>query len=89
MDTGSVWREVARRTVVALAAVEPDAKLVRSARRRQYPRPVLPRRVVADVLIVTAGEFGDPVVFNIEVEGGDGLLHVQWRLVMPPVLATT
>jgi len=48
---------------------------------------LLERRVVPDVLAVTAGQLGYPVAFRVEVEPGDGLPHrftaLQPCLIMP------
>ena len=41
----------------------------------ENPRPHLPGRVVADMLGVTAGEIGDPVMVFVLMEGDDGLSH--------------
>ena len=38
---------------------------------RQDPRPVLPRRVVAHVLLMAAGQLGDPVPLVVLVESSD------------------
>ena len=40
-----------------------------------HPRPPLPGRIVADVLIVTALEFGHPVVLLILMKSGDATFH--------------
>jgi len=46
-----------------------------AAYRRADPGPVDPRRVVAHMLVVAAGEFGDPVAGVVLVEAGDVLLQ--------------
>lgn len=46
-----------------------------AALRRDDPGPVDPRRVVAHMLMVAAGEFGDPVAGGVLVEAGDVLLQ--------------
>ena len=39
------------------------------------PRPIGPRRVVANVLVVTAFELGDPMLLRILNEPNDSLVH--------------
>lgn len=45
------------------------------ALRRGDPRPVDPRRVVAHMLVVAAGEFGDPVAGVVLVKADDASLQ--------------
>lgn len=47
-----------------------------TAFRRDHPWAIDPRRIVACVLIVTALEFGNPVVFSVLVKAGDATFHV-------------
>lgn len=46
-----------------------------AACRHVDPGPVDPRRIVAHMLMVAAGEFGDPVAGVIQVKAGDSLLQ--------------
>jgi hypothetical protein len=46
-----------------------------TAFRRYHPRAIGPRRIVADVLVVAAREFGHPVLLFVEMETGDRLVH--------------
>lgn len=46
-----------------------------TALRDDDPGPVDPRRVVAHMLVMAAGEFGDPVADVVLVEAGDVLLQ--------------
>src|SRR5206468_12272381 len=62
---------VARRTVDGGADV-------RSARARIVdPRAQLPRRAVANVLLVAAGKLRDPVAGRVLMKAGDGGAHVN------------
>ena len=51
----------------------PDAR--RTASFAEHPRTRHQRRVVADVLFVSAGEDRSPVTFVVKVERDDGLVH--------------
>ena len=67
-----VLRFVADHTVQRLTQSRTTAVL------RQHPRALLPRRVVTDVLIVTALELGYPVTFIILMEAGHAAFHVPF-----------
>jgi hypothetical protein len=41
------------------------------------PRPLPPRRIIADVLPMPASKFGDPVTFNVDMVADDLSLHVK------------
>ena len=60
---------VAQHTVQDLA--EPRA----AALFGQHPRADLPRRVVPNMLVVTARQLGDPVVLIVLMKACDRLLH--------------
>lgn len=60
---------------VAQRAFEWRAKPVRAPLGLQHPRSELERRTMPDVLVVTAGELGDPVAFIVTVITSDGALH--------------
>ena len=61
--------------MVAERAVERRAELCFPARGRGDPWAELPRRVVADVLGVAAGQVCDPVAELVLVKCDDRLLH--------------
>jgi hypothetical protein len=61
--------------LVALFAVEDLAELGDSAGFGLRPRAILPGRVMAHMLGVSAGKVGDPVVFFVLMEGYDLLMH--------------
>src|SRR5579859_1018944 len=66
---------VRRFSAVALDAVEPEAEAAAAALRRDHPRAALPRRVVADVLVVPALQLGHPVPLLVPVVARDWTLH--------------
>jgi len=57
-------------------AVQRGTQPAATALLRQDPRPHLPWRIVAHVLIVTALQFGDPVAGLVLMESGDAACHV-------------
>src|SRR3954471_708920 len=68
-------RPVRRPSTVALDAVQPHPESARPAFRGGDPRPLLPRRVVADVLVVPALQLGNPMSFHVLVEPRDPTPH--------------
>src|SRR5437762_2637389 len=62
-------------SAVALDAVQPHPEPAAAAFRGDDPRATLPRRVVADVLVVPALQLGHPVPFLILVEARNPTLH--------------
>jgi hypothetical protein len=60
---------------IALLAFETVSEHFVTSRLRRHPFANRPRRIVADVLVVTAGEMSDPVAFVVDVVAGDRLLH--------------
>ena len=51
------------------------AKVGRAALRSNHPRPVLPRRIVADMLGVAALEVGDPIAVLVLMKGNNSALR--------------
>ena len=66
---------IRRRACVALTALEEPAERTFASVRRRDPRPVRPRRRVANVLEMPATELGNPVLLVIAVIPDDRLLH--------------
>jgi hypothetical protein len=64
--------------LVALFAIELDADPALPALRGRHPRTLLPRRLMADVLRVSALKLGHPVGVLILMEADDFLFH-RWR----------
>ena len=63
------------RLVIALDAVQFLTEPARAAFLGHDPRPLRNGRRVADVLVVTAFEFGDPMAFVVRVESDNFSLH--------------
>lgn len=68
---GSVWR----RSRIAFLALELSSKSPRPTVRCHHPLASAPRRIVTNVLIVSALERSDPVVLLVLVKADDSLLH--------------
>jgi len=66
---------VSFRKGVALHAVERHADESGPRFLRQDPRPVLPRRIMSDVLGMAALEFGNPVLLFVLMESNNAALH--------------
>src|SRR5690606_20422883 len=64
-----------RLAAVTAHAVEQKSQHAGAALRGRHPGTVDEGRLVAHVLAVTAGEFGDPVAQLVLVVAGDLLLH--------------
>jgi hypothetical protein len=65
-------------TFVALFAIELDTDPALPALGRRHPRTLLPRRLMAHVLRVSALKLGHPVGVLILMEADDFLFH-RWR----------
>ena len=74
--TRDLLNPVSRRALVALDAVQALAEHAGPALGRLRPGPVPPRRVVTRVLVVAAGQLGDPVALVVQMEAFDGLFHI-------------
>jgi hypothetical protein len=70
-------RSIRRLSAVALDAVETDAEAAAAALWGDDPRATFPGRVVADVLVVAALQFGYPVPLRVLVEVRDLTLHLD------------
>jgi hypothetical protein len=66
---------IGRGTCIALLALKLFSDSRSTTFRRKDPRAIYPRRIVARVLKVAAIEFGDPVIFGVQVETGDAAFH--------------
>lgn len=66
---------IGRRADVAFAAVQHLTNHRASTFRDRNPRTVDPRRIVANVLVMTAVEFSNPMLFVVLVKANDSLLH--------------
>lgn len=66
---------VARCVFIALFAGEHATEHAISPFGGYRPGTIRPGRVVADMLVVTAFEFGDPMLFGILKESNDALVH--------------
>jgi hypothetical protein len=64
------------REVITPHAVQFLAQAARATFFRSDPRPLPPRRVIADVLPMSAIKFSDPVIFGVEVVTDDFSVHV-------------
>jgi hypothetical protein len=61
--------------LVALAAIKRHAERGSTPFMRLGPGAVEPWRIVADMLVVTACKFGNPILGVIQMESDDRLLH--------------
>jgi hypothetical protein len=66
---------IRRSPFLAFLAVEPKTKHLLSSACGCHPMANHPRRIVADVLIVTARKLSNPVSFVVLVIASDWLLH--------------
>jgi len=64
----------------ALFAVQFPSQVAGAPRCRCHPRPVNPRRVVSNMLIMAASQFRHPVQIFILVVATDRLFHVGYRV---------
>lgn len=60
---------------VAERAAQPRRDVGLASIVAEYPWALLERRAMPHVLVVTAGQLGDPVAFCVLVEAGDCSLH--------------
>jgi len=62
---------------IALAARKYLAESLCTTFLRDYPRPIGPWRIVANVLVVAALELGHPMALFVLVEAHDPSIHVE------------
>jgi hypothetical protein len=60
---------------IALAAVEHLANPALAPFGRRHPGSIDPRRMVPDVLAMSAGEIGHPISLFVLVQGDNGAIH--------------
>src|SRR5690606_29178536 len=60
---------------IALLALQQPADGLRAPFAGDHPGAIDPRRIVTNMLIVTAGEFRNPVALVVFMEAGDLLVH--------------
>lgn len=65
--------------LVAFFAVERKTQHLRAAPGRSNPCAILPRRIVAHVLIVATAQLRHPVTLVVTVIAGDWLLHGVYK----------
>jgi hypothetical protein len=67
--------EITRRTLITFTTVQYLPKRTTPTFLRLRPGTIHPRWIVPDMLVVTALQFGHPVIFGVLVEVGDALIH--------------
>jgi hypothetical protein len=68
---------VGRETGVAFLAIKHAAEAARAPLTCCHPRPVRPRRLMPDVLMVSTLELGYPVLLGILVIADDAFFHTD------------
>ena len=61
--------------LVAEAALERRTEALSPTLRLQDPRPHVERRLMAHVLLMAAGEVGDPLALGVQMEADNGAFH--------------
>jgi hypothetical protein len=72
---GFSGRTVRRRAFIALFAGESLSEKRAPPLGGHHPRTVHPRRIMPDVLVVPAFEFGHPLLLVVLMKTGDSLVH--------------